>query len=214
MRAYLIRHAQTRWNLEGRAQGHSDIELDATGETQSHLLVQHLLQLEIDQVWSSDMRRASKTAEALAKAKDVPHWSTKLLRERAFGDWEGEPFSVIRERFETIARDESCDNFEIVPPNGESMIQVFDRLHDVNERLSRETGDICIITHGGTQGLLLARVLRAAPHIAKAFRFNNSSVTTLERRADGLYSLIGYNETPHLAESGVEMIDASAPVRR
>ena len=35
---YLVRHGQTSWNIEGRAQGHSDIELDEVGMRQARLL--------------------------------------------------------------------------------------------------------------------------------------------------------------------------------
>ncbi|WP_181641906.1 histidine phosphatase family protein, partial [Nocardioides massiliensis] len=32
---HLLRHGRTVWNLEGRAQGHTDVELDEVGHRQA-----------------------------------------------------------------------------------------------------------------------------------------------------------------------------------
>ena len=65
-RLLLLRHGRTAWNDAGRAQGHADIELDATGHVQAKLAARHLTDLEIAGLWASDLTRARQTAAYLA----------------------------------------------------------------------------------------------------------------------------------------------------
>ena len=62
MRLYLVRHGQTAWNKEGRAQGHSDTELDEDGRAQARSLVAAFSGVEVRRVLSSDLKRSAETA--------------------------------------------------------------------------------------------------------------------------------------------------------
>ncbi len=85
----LWRHGRTAWNLEDRFQGHSDVELDATGRAQAHRAARLLAALNPAVVVSSDLKRARETAEALARVAGVSVQEDARLRETFGGTWQG-----------------------------------------------------------------------------------------------------------------------------
>lgn len=62
---YIVRHGQTDWNLEGRYQGRTDIDLNETGIKQAEKIRQELKSVKFDKVFSSPLKRAYKTAQII-----------------------------------------------------------------------------------------------------------------------------------------------------
>ena len=98
-RVFALRHGQTAWNVTQRIQGHTDEPLDETGRWQAVRLGQALVGEGIAAIYSSDLQRAHATALALASATGLAVNSDPLLRERAFGRFEGATFTEIEERW-------------------------------------------------------------------------------------------------------------------
>ena len=86
---YLVRHGETDWNQKKLIQGHSDIPLNEKGELQSKKLGEKLKNVHFDAVFSSDLIRARKMAEIITIEKKLAVVTTKALRERLFGRFEG-----------------------------------------------------------------------------------------------------------------------------
>jgi broad specificity phosphatase PhoE len=63
-RILLARHGETDWNREGRWQGHSDRPLNAAGLAQAEALARRLARDSIAALYTSDLLRASQTAQA------------------------------------------------------------------------------------------------------------------------------------------------------
>lgn len=198
MRFYLIRHAQTAWNVEGRAQGHSDIPLDDMGKEQSDLLCNRLHQLSIDLVLTSDLQRARSTVEDWCSRAGKKLEVRTELRERNLGQFEGRPFAEFRDYFANASNDADPFQLETRPPNGESIVDVWTRLQPLVRDLMDSDQRVAVVTHGGTCGIVLAQFLRLEPIGARAFRFSNTGLTELERHANGLWQLRRYNCTEHL----------------
>ena len=53
MNLYLVRHGETDWNREGRAQGRADISLNDQGLAQSQALSAHFASMPITSIFSS-----------------------------------------------------------------------------------------------------------------------------------------------------------------
>lgn len=198
MRLYLIRHGQTAWNAEGRAQGHTDIGLDEEGLLQARLLGAAFESVPLERVWSSDLLRARQTAEAIARSTGAGIELDPRLRERSFGDWEGQPYQIVAGQIHRLHSD-SQDALDVCPPNGESVRHVWERLTPVTEALAAEEEDLAIVSHGGACALLLAQMLKGSMLTARSFRFGNTSVTELVKRPEGLFLMERYNDTSHLA---------------
>jgi probable phosphoglycerate mutase len=96
---FVVRHCQTDWNLEHRWQGHADPPLNATGRAQAAALGESLAGLGIDRVVSSDLRRASETAELAAARLGLPVELDPRLREVDVGEWSGLTSAEVEERF-------------------------------------------------------------------------------------------------------------------
>lgn len=85
----LLRHGQTAWNAEGRAQGHTDVPLDEVGRAQAAAVAPVIAELLPVFVRSSDLARAAQTAEVVAMACGLPVVRDERLREYDVGERAG-----------------------------------------------------------------------------------------------------------------------------
>src|SRR6185369_6722294 len=80
---------ETDWNLTGRAQGHADVPLNATGHAQARTVARVLAGLGPVRLWSSDLMRAVQTAEYVAVATGLAVEKDARLREYDVGERSG-----------------------------------------------------------------------------------------------------------------------------
>jgi broad specificity phosphatase PhoE len=69
---YFVRHGETEYNVLNLMQGHMDIPLNENGINQAKIAREELKDLKIDEIYSSPLIRAYKTAEIIKKSKFVP----------------------------------------------------------------------------------------------------------------------------------------------
>lgn len=86
---YLVRHGETFDNVAHIMQGQRQGELTDIGISQVEKLATSLAGVHFDAIVSSDLKRASDTAQILARHFDLPVQETQLLRERDWGDFTG-----------------------------------------------------------------------------------------------------------------------------
>lgn len=209
---YLVRHGQTAWNLDGRAQGHTDIPLDELGIEQAEQVGQAFEELEVQVVFTSDLQRARRTAEQIACSTGAALRTLSELRERSFGSLEGRPYGDVRHEIARLAPSHGHDGLAVPVGGGETFYDVWERVKIAVTELQATPGNKVVVTHGGTCGILLAQLIRAGHASARSFRFGNTAITHLERRSDGLYTLLRYNDTSHLLAPSAPMIDAANPL--
>ncbi|MFM7618011.1 MAG: histidine phosphatase family protein [Actinomycetes bacterium] len=83
----VVRHGQSTWNAAGRWQGRADPALTDLGERQAADAALHVGP--IDEVWTSDLARARRTAEIVAEHLGLVVRVDPRLAERDAGEWEG-----------------------------------------------------------------------------------------------------------------------------
>ena len=71
-RIVAIRHGETAWNVDTRIQGHLDIPLNDTGLWQADQVAQALAGEPIAAIYTSDLKRAHATAQAVARTTGAP----------------------------------------------------------------------------------------------------------------------------------------------
>ncbi len=142
----LIRHGQTRANLERRWQGHGDWDLDEVGRAQAEALRDWYGVVET--VYSSPLKRAWSTAERIAKDGIT---SVADLRELNMGRWEGLTTDEIAAGWpgmmERIYRDGvDLRRGEIGESWGELSARFAAAIADLE---TSETGPTAVVSHGG-----------------------------------------------------------------
>jgi len=164
MHVLLLRHGQTASNAGGMIQGHLPVPLNDVGHRQAALLAARLRTFvpAIGVIVSSDLARATQTAEPIAGALGLPLALDDRWRERLMGEMQGKTVGE-RQTWATATGDDT-------PPGGETYAQfaarVLAALRDV-PRPPRPDQAAAVVTHGGPIRVVLralvAGTLRAAP---------------------------------------------------
>lgn len=201
MKLFLVRHGQTAWNSESRAQGHSNIPLDEVGKQQAGYLAEALIGHDVKRIITSDLDRAYSTALPVANMLGLDAVKEPRLRERSLGEWEGITFAELFQHKAHITKSQGTPFESIVPPNGESIEMVWDRVAGVVADLRSQSSNALVVTHGGTGSLLMAQLLQGTMATARAFRFANAGITELQLRPDGAFLIVRFNDTTHLREA-------------
>ena len=66
------------------------------------------------------------------------------------------------------------------------------------EPLFEEQEDLALVSHGGTCRVMLSQLLKATLDTTFSFKFDNTSVTRVDRRPEGNFMLSVYNDTAHV----------------
>ena len=155
----LARHGETNDNLEPlRFQGFRDTPLNDTGRRQAAELAEGIADLGIVSLWSSDLVRASETAEIVGAHVGLEVRLDARLREASRGDWEGRLFRDIEreqpERYAEWMRAGSRFRF----PGGESLQDQSDRVAAALDDV-RASGELpaLVVCHGGSIRVMLCR---------------------------------------------------------
>jgi probable phosphoglycerate mutase len=208
LRLILVRHGVTAWNLEQRIQGHTDVELDPVGYIQAARIAERLSGVDcpIQAVYSSDLRRARLTAEAIAAPICLTVRTTPLLREMMLGDWEGLTYDEIIDRGdgELLARYRS-DPYVNRPPRAEPMDEVWDRMRRAAEliRSEQSVGTVAVVGHGGSLKALLCMAMNAPITSMKHISLSNAGMSVIEEVGPPdrrVQRVVLMNDTSHLIE--------------
>jgi broad specificity phosphatase PhoE len=142
---YLLRHGQTRWNLEGRLQGHLDSDLTDLGRAQAEAQRAILAGLDLPKTvtaFASPLGRARSTAAIALRDREPPKLDARL-REIGAGAWEGK---LRSETQPGLAATEKLP-FEMFAdaPGGEGLDGLEARLRAF---LSDLSGPAILVSHG------------------------------------------------------------------
>ena len=159
-----IRHAET--DSMGTFCGSSDPDVNDAGMEQIAGLLagwrgEKRFGGPVDEVFTSDLRRARTTAEALAGAFDVPCTVHQGLREIDFGAWEGLSWDEIWKSHREYAERWIAEFPKLPAPGGEPYEVFRERvLSEVTELSERAQGrQLAVVTHGGVLRLILMELL-------------------------------------------------------
>jgi probable phosphoglycerate mutase len=88
---YFLRHGETESNLNDTTAGWLDVPLTPRGREQARMAAAILRGKSITAIYSSGLRRARDTAEAVAQSLGLPMTIIAALAERRWGELEGKP---------------------------------------------------------------------------------------------------------------------------
>ena len=197
IRLFLIRHGETENGDVKRYKGHTDVPLSENGIEQMERLSKYIVQDcsntsnppsppftkggmggFLNAVYCSDLSRALKSAEIIAKPHGLKPMIMPELRERSFGIWEGMSFDEIKEQYPEEFDAWTGNPLKFSPMQGESTIKVRDRVVEALNRILVQSGSnssnglnglnslndsnyisIAIVSHGGVNRILLCHIL-------------------------------------------------------
>lgn len=144
-----MRHGQTNWNVLGKLQGCTDIELNETGIKQAQNAKQEFNKDKIDLIFCSPLKRAKKTAEIINEDKKVPIICEEKIVERNFGDLEGLKF----EEKDVFQKNNFWDyKTNLQYANVESIVDCCNKVWGFLDEIKEKYQDknVLLVTHGGT----------------------------------------------------------------
>ena len=153
---YLVRHGETEWNKTGIVMGQLDSPLTEAGLGQAKTTAQELKGVNFDAIFSSDLHRAHKTAEIIKLEREPVIQTSKALRERTYGSWEGKLGEDYRKNFQHLfdkvkeLSEEEQKKFRFADDieNDEQVIGRFiTQLREIAVAYPNKT--VLVVTHGG-----------------------------------------------------------------
>lgn len=195
-----IRHGETDWNVDARLQGHKDIALNKMGLWQAAQLAAALAEEPMAHIYSSDLQRAYVTAQALAKRNGATLSQDIRLRERSFGDYEGQRFVDIEMKDPDAATRWRQRDPDFAPLGGESLKALQSRIARAVEALaSQHLGQqIALVAHGGVLDNLYRLATHQSLQAPRTWELANTSINRLLWTPDSGLTLVGWGDTYHL----------------
>jgi broad specificity phosphatase PhoE len=202
-RLVLIRHGETEDNVAKRLAGWRESALTERGRLQAELVAEFVAtHYRPAAIYTSPLRRASETAEGLARRLGHPVRHHVGLRELHFGDAEGLLIEELGHHYpELLARARNAEDDDFGWPNGETRREFYLRTRQsIDVIASAHPGEtVAVVTHGGVVSRLLAEILEGRPGRWATYLTANCSVAEIVV-ADGAHSLVCWNVTEHLGE--------------
>ncbi len=163
MPVYLVRHGETRWNLERRLQGRLDSPLTLRGLEQIRgygALLREVLPAQLAfELCTSPLPRARQTASMLAELLELPRErcsESELLAERYCGAWEGLTFEELVAQHGDAVRRQYREWDACIGGDGETLARVQERAR-AWLAAPRATSHVVVVSHG-----IFSRQLRGA----------------------------------------------------
>lgn len=185
---YLVRHGQSQWNVENLMQGKtSGVPLTKTGIKQARLLGEKLAPVPLAAIFSSDLLRARQTAQIVAFRRRLAVVTTKALRERSFGDYEGTTLKQYEDDLRTMLDQfhalSDAEKFKYKFPHkiegiGTTVDRVITWLREVS--VAYPGKNVLAVAHGGVLRLLLIHLGYATYDQLPPFTIANTAQIVLE----------------------------------
>lgn len=204
---FLVRHGETDANVAGVWQGgQGDDPLNERGLQQSAAVAAYLArQGRVATIYTSPLRRARQTAEAIAEVVVAPIVEMPALREYDIGDMEGATREEITDLWASFVEKWRTDP-DLAPPGGESARQFALRLYDALSDILRQAAGqtVVVVSHQGALATGLAALVGQL-HRWKDYQMANCAVTLLVRAGDEPPRVERFNVAEHLEGIGAEV---------
>ena len=204
MKLYFVRHGRTIWNLEGRFQGAGgDSPLLPESIDTLKVLGQYLSNIPFDEIYSSDLPRAVKSAEIIQSQLQTqcPLETIPDLREWQLGKLEGLKIATLEaiypqqiEAFRTNLAKFDTRMFE-----AESLYSTTQRTIQFIKSLKKSQAErVLIVGHGANLTASLRTLLGyKEPLLRKDGGLANASLTILETHDFKTFTLDTWNDTSY-----------------
>ena len=196
---YLVRHAEAEGNIYRRCHGHYNGLLTGNGYRQLKQLEERFSDIALSAVYTSDLFRTRRTAEALCKNSEISPMPRRELREISMGDWEDIPWGDAKRDFPEEHAVWSNDFKNARIPGGESVEESARRLYAaISDIAGAHDGEtVGVVSHGAViRGFLSLAQFGGLERIDEIAWSDNTSVSLLEYDS-GEFNVIYHSDNSH-----------------
>ena len=194
----LVRHGETEWNVAEIFRGRVDIELNETGIRQANLLAEYLNHVELDAVYSSPLKRALKTAQAIASYHNLETQVAPGLIDFDYGRWQGLPHQEVRDKYKELYTEWTNHPHQVRMPDGESLDDVRRRtMAVVDNILAKYKGKVALVSHRVVNKVLICALLGLDNSHFWNIRQDTCGITSFIYQK-GRFVLTDHNNTSYL----------------
>jgi len=198
----LVRHGETEWNKEEIFRGHADIDLNETGLKQAQLLAKYLKNEKIGAIYSSPLKRAIKTAEAIAALHNLNVIPCQELIDFNYGSWEGLPQKTVESKYQVLYEKWLGRPHLVKMPGGESLKDVRKRALGLVERTTlSDGGTVALVSHRVVHKVIICALLGLSNSHFWNIKLDTCGITVFSY-SKGLFVLEKHNDTSFLAPLG------------
>lgn len=142
---YFIRHGESRWNLEDKICGATDVPLTEKGHEQAVITGRMFVETgcKADMILCSPLKRALDTARHISEITGIPMKVEPRLIEQNFGIWEGT--SPRKNPGFLKAKQNFINSFG----TGESMFRTAQRVYNLLDELKEDDRTYVLVAHNG-----------------------------------------------------------------
>lgn len=202
---FLVTHAQSIHHVEKKVGGWYDTELTEKGQADAHAIAERLSTLigqnEIE-IFSSDLKRALQTADAVGRRFGQPVTRTQSLREISYGVAGGKPQEWLDARYVPAPDTDRLDHRGNIK-EAESRRDVANRVYPfMDALLGRDCGTQIIVTHGFTLSLVIAAWMKVPIDACGFVSYAAPSGSITHLRQDDFFrnrAMICFADVSHLA---------------
>lgn len=157
-RVLLVRHGESEGNATRTFTGSTEVPLTDLGRIQARRAAEVIaVRFSPALVVASPYARARETGEIIAAKLSLDLRIDEEFHEQWLGKLRGQPYDIV-------GRDPSFDptrRWEWRPPEGESLVDVQNRVAPAFERVAREHAgrDVIVVSHGGVMLALWAHLI-------------------------------------------------------
>ena len=202
-RIYFIRHCEAAGNALRIFQGSTDCDITETGAKQLEFLSKRFKDIPLDAVYSSPLKRARLTAEAIAEAGALPITIHNDLRELHGGIVEGKTFSEGLNKYPELRDAWTNHPQDFAPEGGESMRDAYSRIIKATTEIAKENigKTVAIAAHGGVLRCLFCFFLHGTiEKLGECPFINNTAVSLVEFDDELNHKIIFFNDSTHVPE--------------
>lgn len=201
MKLLLIRHGESEADLLGVHEGRADFSLTEEGMRQAAAMAAFVSEhYEVTKIYSSPLRRAKETAEALSFATGVPVLFDEHLLEFNNGLLAGLPREEAAEKYPAV----SDLPIHRAVYEQESVLDFRFRADWMLSEILSSAGDgdtIAVVTHGGMINQMLRSFFRLPAESDVFFRTGDTGIHELVVNGYGR-AVLRLNETSHIENLG------------
>jgi broad specificity phosphatase PhoE len=196
----LARHGETVWNIEKIYRGRTDVDLDEVGIKQAELLGKYLTNYGIEAIYSSPLKRALDTANAIARYQNIDVQIAESLLDFDYGEWQRLPELEVERLYPALLSEWYNNPHKVRMPGGESLEDVRKRaIEIVNDVISTYQGSVVLVSHRVVNKVLICSLLGLDNSHFWNIKQDVGGVTIFDY-IDGRFVLTRHNDTSYLKE--------------